>query len=90
MTFMKSAAVAAIVAAAALGASLTAANAHGKKLHLHGFGSHHNHHHFHKPRFRSGGLIILSTSVSPCQKWWNRYVRTGHKAFLHRYRVCMR
>lgn len=86
MTFMKSAAVAAIVAAAALGSGMTAASAHGKKLHLHGFG----HHHHHKPHFHSGGLIILSTTISPCQKWWNRYVRTGHKPFLYRYHACMR
>lgn len=88
MTFTKSAAVAAIAAAAALGMSMTAANA-GKKMHLHGFGPHHHHHHY-KPYVHGGGLIILSTSVSPCQKWWNRYLRTGNKAYLHTYRVCMR
>lgn len=87
MKFMKSAAVAAIVASAALGASMTAANA-GKKMHLHGFGPHHHHY---KPHFHGGGgLIILSTSVSPCQKWWHRYLRTGNKVYLHTYRACMR
>jgi UDP-N-acetylmuramyl pentapeptide synthase len=81
MTFMRSAALAAIMAAAALGTSLTAANAHGKKHH------HHPHHLFHS---HSHGLIVLGTSVDPCIKWYHRYLRTGHKAFLYRYHACMR
>jgi hypothetical protein len=80
MTFMRSAALAAIVAAAALGTGLTAANAHGKK-------HHHPHHLFHS---HSHGLIVLGTSVDPCIKWYHRYLRTGHKAFLYRYHACMR
>jgi hypothetical protein len=87
LTFTKTAAIAAIVAAVALGTSMTAANAHGKKHHHHGLG----HHHHYKPHFHgTGGLIILSTSVSPCSKWLRRYKRSGYKPYLYRYHACIR
>lgn len=76
MTFRKSAVAAAIVAAAALGMSMTAANAHGKK---------HHHHRLHGP-----SMIILSTSVDPCIKWYHLYLKTGRIGHLHTYRVCSR
>lgn len=85
MTFTKAAAVAAFVAAAALTSGMTAAGAHGKKLHLHGIHGHNQPFHTH-----GHGLTILSTSVSPCAKWWHRYLRTGNKTYLYSYQICMR
>lgn len=75
MTFTKTAAVAALVAAAALGSSMTAANAHGKK-HNHLFGHHHHH-----------GLIVIG-QPDYCKHWLRKYKRTGYDYFLDRYYAC--
>lgn len=72
MMFLKTAAVASLVAAAALGASMTAANAHGKK---------HHHHHNH-------GLFIIASPDYGCKHWLRKYKRTGNPFFLDRYYAC--
>ncbi|WP_072391933.1 hypothetical protein [Hyphomicrobium sp. CS1GBMeth3] len=84
MTFMKSAAVAAIVATAALGTTMSAAEA-GKK-HLHGVHKHHHHkfhHHFYGPK------IVIGSSDYGCKHWLYRYKKTGKKYFLNRYYACI-
>jgi hypothetical protein len=74
MTFTKTAAVAALVAAAALGTSMTAANAHGKK-HNHLFGHHHH------------GLIVIG-QTDYCKHWLRKFKKTGNDYFLDRYYAC--
>jgi len=74
MTFLKTAAVATLVAAAALGAG-KAANAGGKHHH------HLFHHHHH-------GLIIVGSPDYGCKYWLRKYKRTGNPFFLDRYYAC--
>lgn len=75
MTFKKTAAIAACVAAAALGTGMTAANAHGKK----------HHHLFHG---QSHGLIVLGSPDYGCKHWLRKYKKTGNPFFLDRYYAC--
>jgi hypothetical protein len=84
MSFMKTAAVAALVAAAGLGASMTAANAHGKK-HL-GFKPH-----FHNYGYGSGGAIVIGSPGYgySCKHWLKKYKWTGNPYFLNRYYACV-
>lgn len=76
MTFLKTAAVAALVAVAALGAG-TAANA-GKKHHHHPMNHFHHHH----------GVIIVGSPDYGCKHWLRKYKRTGNPFFLDRYYAC--
>jgi hypothetical protein len=79
MKFLKTAAVATLVAAAALGAG-SAANAGGK---------HHNHHHHSMKHFhRHHGLIIVGSPDYGCKHWLRKYKRTGNPFFLDRYYAC--
>lgn len=83
MSFMKTAAVAALVVTAGLGAGLTAANAHGKK-----------HMGFHKPHFYNygyygtGGAIVIGSPGYSCKHWLKKYKWTGNPYFLNRYYDC--
>jgi hypothetical protein len=79
---MKTAAIAALVAAAGLGASMTAANAHGKK------------HFGFKPHFYnygSGGAIVIGSPGYgySCKHWLKKYKWTGNPYFLNRYYACV-
>lgn len=79
MSFTKSAVVAILVAATGLGATMTAAAAHGKK--------------YHKTRdFAYGALVgaavVGAINYDNCKKWKYRYQRTGNPAFLDRYYAC--
>lgn len=76
MTFMKTAAVAVVLSAAALGANATAASAHGKKHHHPMF-----HHHGH-------GLIVIGSPGYGCKHWLRKYKKTGNPYFLDRYYAC--
>lgn len=76
MTFKKTAVLAALVAAAALGTTMTAANAHGKKHHNHLFHGH------------SHGLIVIGSPDYGCKHWLRKYKKTGNPFFLDRYYAC--
>lgn len=76
MTFLKTTAIATLVAAAALGTAVTGANAHGKKHHHNNFGHHHH------------GLIVIGPSDYGCKHWLRKYKKTGNPYFLDRYYDC--
>lgn len=80
MSYLKTAAVAALVAAGALGVGMTAANAGGK---------HHNGKHFHG--FHRHGTIVIGTPGYGygCNYWLRKYKRTGNPFFLNRYYACV-
>jgi hypothetical protein len=83
MSFMKTAAVAALVVVAGLGASMTAADAHGKHP-----GSHKPHFYNYGYGYRSGAIIIGSPGYG-CRHWLRKYKRTGNPFFLDRYYACI-
>lgn len=77
MTFLKTAAIATLVAAA-LSAG-TAANAGGK---------HHHHHHPMKHFHHHHGVIVVGSPDYGCKHWLRKYKRTGNPFFLDRYYAC--
>lgn len=80
MSFTKTAAVAALVVAAAFSTSMTSASAHGKKhFHLHHF---HHHHQFYSP------VIVIGSPHYGCKHWLKHYKATGKKVFLKKYYAC--
>lgn len=79
MSLMKTTAVAALVAAGALGAGMGAANAHGKK-----------HHHFYGPGFGANTIVIGMPGYGySCKRWLRKYKWTGNPYFLNRYYDCI-
>lgn len=84
MTFTKTAAVATLALAAAIGSTMTAAHA-GKKHHHHL----HHHHLFHK-KHHVPLLIIGSHDYEyGCKRWLRLYKKTGKQRFLNRYYDCI-
>jgi hypothetical protein len=81
MSFTKTAATTALVAAVAFSGAMmtTAAHAHGKK---HFFHLHHFHHRLHSP------IIVIGTPIHGCKHWLNHYYATGKKVFLKKYYAC--
>jgi hypothetical protein len=80
MSYLKTAAVAALVSATALGASLTAANAGGKH--------HHNNHLFHNHGL-GATIVIGGGSNYGCKHWLRKYKKTGKEFVLDRYYSCL-
>ena len=92
MSYLKSAAVAALIAASALGAGMTAANAGGKHHNgKHFNGKHFNgkHHHGQHRRGFSGFVIGTPGYGYGCNHWLRKYKRTGNPFFLNRYYACI-
>jgi glutamine synthetase len=77
MSFTKSAGVATLVAATALGSSMTAANAGSNKA---GY-------------FIGGAiataLVLTAVKADECNKWKRLYKRTGNEKYLDRYYACI-
>jgi hypothetical protein len=85
MSYLKTAAVAALVAASAIGVSMTSANAGGKHHNGKHFSGKH-HHGFH----RHGGFVIGTPGYGyGCNYWLRKYKRTGNPFFLNRYYACV-
>ncbi len=78
MNFAKATVNTTIVAAIALGASLTAANAKVKKRDARNF-----------VYGAAATAVILSAVKEDCKKWKHRYNRTGNPYFLDRYYACI-
>jgi len=79
MTFTKTAAVATLAIAAAIGSTMTTAQA-GKK---------HHHHLFHKKHH--GPVLIIGSHDDDygCKHWLRLYKKTGKQRFLNRYYACI-
>jgi hypothetical protein len=91
MSYLKTAAVAAIVAAGVLGAGMTAANAGGKHHNgKHYSGKHYSGKHHHHGLHRRGFVIGTPGYGYSCNYWLRKYKRTGNPFFLNRYYACVR
>lgn len=77
MSLTKSALVAGLTAAIALGSGLSAANAHVSKRDARNLiiGA-------------AATAVVISAAKQDCKKWKHRYERTGNPYFLDRYYAC--
>jgi hypothetical protein len=86
MSFFKTAAVAALVATAGFGASMSAAEAHGKKHFGVGIGNPY----FYNYGYGYGGkTIVIGSPGYGCKHWLKKYKWTGNPYFLNRYYDCL-
>lgn len=77
MSFAKSALVATLAAAVALGSSMSGANAGSKKAGYFIAGA------------AATALILTAVKADECKKWKRLYKRTGNEKYLDRYYACM-